>query len=492
MAPINQALLFAINNTTNRYEAAALADRLGGDVVEAKPKVSFPPDWVLEYAKGPVARAVFAVTYCNDPGTLSEISASERRITVLGALAKNLYLPRVFYEAMLTRVTDGQRRDLETARIGAEDLVKTPRDRIAELLEDPTMFQFGRHGRATSVSGFLNTLREYASTDPKAIDQVLLAEANNGHQLVSAFLQNYYASASSYDDVWECVTLSPRHVLDLYSEETRTTVLYDLVRTCTRQSTQRRPIDVDVAELLLTLSAPATYVNGRESLRHLFTPEAISLLVVSVEWAPLLVLQYVDDAQFATLLSTLPPSPDTKLLYPIDNDRARLELVLDALLGSLGPARPILTARDLDRVMGCFDDPDDVLITKLLTISDADIAFSYVSGNYNITGPNEERIRVLPRKELVANIVKDYPEISDKWRRLATPVKENRYPLEYTHTLLDLIPGLYFTLLNEPAFTGYFYERLGATGADSTQIVEQLEVSSGLTFSDLCETLQHL
>jgi hypothetical protein len=142
--------------------------------------------------------------------------------------------------------------------------------------------------------------------------------------------------------------------------------------------------------------------------------------------------------------------------------------------------------------MGCFDDPDDVLITKLLTISDADIAFSYVSGNYNITGPNEERIRVLPRKELVANIVKDYPEISDKWRRLATPVKENRYPLEYTHTLLDLIPGLYFTLLNEPAFTGYFYERLGATGADSTQIVEQLEVSSGLTFSDLCETLQHL
>ena len=305
-------LIFKLNSVTNPYEAAIIADQLGEIVRSATPRVTMPPDWVLENSKKRLDIARFAVTYCNDPATLAAVARSERRYGVLEALCANALLPATAFGLIIQR-SDAQRRAIyEHHRASAIENAEVPvRDDYApDFVTSKATYE--GNSSALQRRTLLHKVLTQREEDPTLMDRLFVNEARfDRTDLLSAFLNYTYTASSdpSADYPFSLATQSVNQVLDVYNDLQQATALQSLVGALVHLREQAAPVSAAVVtKIIEKATPPAQFADHAHERVQLFTREAVDLLVARPEWFTLLSYHELSDAQFNDAYENTPPT----------------------------------------------------------------------------------------------------------------------------------------------------------------------------------------
>ena len=481
-----QVLKFGLTHSDNRYHAAILADELGSAMCAVTPAVSFPSDWVLEKSRGSVDIAIFAVTNCDDPAILSEISRKDRRHTVLKALCANRAFPETAYQALIARSTYAHQQELTAAYNDARVVPLTLEEKIEEFLNDPATLY--NNESEYHRKDHMVVVQKFAAHDHTVVDRLIRKEAERSDScaLALTYLQHYYARAAKYAKTWDLLTLTPSELIGLYSKAPRTKLLEKLLQCVVSTSPLHALIDEDIAPLLAELAAPSN-VSLFNSQRHdIFTAEATDLLVQHPRWAGVLSVQEISDEQFLTILSAASADDMTTLTILLGTSRVRLAAYLEKLT-SCEPAR-LLRDSDWSTFTLCHgpqDPPQELL--SLVPYSSQESIISFLKGE--LVYPETET-RVLPEIDDLP-LVLNYLTISTSTARLFVNAFNAGYlPGDYIDSLVDLTPGLAYVALDNTIASRHVYEVLMATGATLDEAIAALDAAKEQPLLDIAAALR--
>lgn len=483
-------LIFGINNTTNRYYGASLADQLDGEYLAkwTQPQFFFPLDWVLEHSKGPVDEAAYAVRYCDDSETLAAIARRERRLAVMKALASNPCLRADSFDDVIARTGDEHHRILHYLRTNAVDnaaVHQSPEEEIAELLAAERTYDTG-----VNSSRYVTVLERVAGLSgicPTLADQLLRREAALGKfAYASGYLEHYYVNPSEQRKTFSMVTLSPEEIVGLHNPSAQDALLSALLRNLEYAEEQIQPIDLGVVRAMATsIVDPPDTLDYDYAAREIFCSEGVDILIEVPGWHVFLERQIMSNDQFARLVESVDYEHVNALFSQLKGNREKLI----ALLAKVDKVSSY--DDDASNALECLSGPDDELLATILDLSDDVTISNYIKGEY-LVGANKETL--LPALSeipaLVAKLVAEYPDAFDgfsyyiRYNRSSVNVSD-----EYIATLIECIPGLAFELRGDKTYSSDIYQMLMATGVREDDLLEAFSDANKMSLLNLKETL---
>jgi hypothetical protein len=472
----DQALLFGINHTDNRFFGAALADELGDQLVHAKPKFFFPPDWVLERAQGSAGVAEFAVTYCDCPDTLGTIARRERRIGVTKVLAENKHLRDADYAIMLDRIRDeSHRREIARTRRG---VVGAPAYEAAVIVAaGPTLDQV--MGQVAS-----------GECDHNPLDRLFETEAEqNQHGAVARYIAASYVYAKD-SEVWATSTYSPSAALALYPVQEQAAVLSDLISSLDSCNEQCAPLGLDMVELLIACGLVVKGPSNSYAPRYIFSEEAADVLLEVPGWVSFLRRQLLSEAQFERMLEvSYEATLKREFFSHLHGSRERLVKFLEHM--STATDSKYWIGGDLDSALACISDSDDPLTFEMVQRSSEYEIRRYVEGSCKV-GPSRQV--TLPTLEQLLALYEQSPE---SFEHVGYALTQNSYayndraPLDETYVdmLIDNVPGLALSLLGSPKYGDQLYARLMGLGVTEEQVVDAFRDAKNLSLKSVIAAL---
>lgn len=476
MPQADQALLFGINHTTNRYYGAALADELGDQLTHASPKFFFPPDWVLEKSQGPANIAEFAVKYCDCPDTLGTIARRERRIGVTKALAENKHLRDADYAIMLDRIRDeSHRREIARTRRG---VVGAPAYEAAVIAAaGPTLDQV----MSQVVSG---------ECDYNPLDRLFETEAGqNQHGAVSRYLAASYIYAKD-SEFWATSTHSPSAALALYPVAEQAVILSDLISSLDSCNEQCAPLGLDMVELLIACGLVGKVPSNSYAPRYIFSEEAADVLLGEPGWISFLRRQLLSEAQFERMLEvSYAATLKREFFSHLHGSRERLVKFLETM--SNAADSKYWVGGDLDSVLACISDPNDPLIFEMVQRASEYEIRRYVEGFCKV-GPSKQAS--LPTLEQLLVLYEQSPE---SFEHMGYALTQNSYAYNgstaldeaYVDMLIDNVPGLALSLLGSPKYGDQLYARLMGLGVTEEQVVDAFRDAKNLSLKSVIAAL---
>lgn len=488
MPPSTKALRFGLSNTDNSFEAAILADQLGENMTRALPKVGFPPDWVLERSRGPVDLAVYAVTYCNHVETLMAVARRDRRFRVIQALAANSYLPNSSYNEIIERVTPDQRRNIEGQRAINVVVTVPPNDSVEALLADPA--SYSHVDKRSTLTSAMARVTALSKENPDVGTSFLLAAGEHEDTGPAVlYLLERYSATTELCDVWAPVALSPREVVDLYVGAKKVELLKLFLRGLIVGESQKEPVGVDIVGELIATAPTARLFSPKTSgvKRHIYTPEAVSLLVNNPEWVALLEGQILSEDDLATLIATAPRGTGASIFALLEASRDRLAKLVERLEGPdvlLAEPVPEIFETHWQMALACLSDGDDELVRRLLVFANEGVVLNYMVGDYNNEKGTKAWVSVMPHVEDVPGLVGEFPKAAERLSGRFGTYRELELDRDYAHALIEYAPTLALVILDNPAYSKYIFEYLLSSGAGLEVILEYIDHNQALSLRD--------
>jgi hypothetical protein len=488
-----KTLLFGLQHTTDVGEAERLADMLGERVEKASTDVWLSPEWVTAHAKGSAIVARFAIGHCNDSATLDRIAAREKRVAVARKLSYNEFLSDEAYTAMLGRFSSNARREMESARRSCLAPVLSDEEQFSAFISDPDTFR--NFANSHLQKGVVRHLKAFLDTVENPVERFLTANAASGDREGACyFLGAYYGLSGGDPEILKDLSWTPEYMLSLLDDMDKKTVLAWFLEKFLHWSTAE-PIrlvelpmmelileHVDPTELFVNLISRTDFSNTGEEPRVLFSDEALGVLIGADGWINMLAQSVLSDDQFEELLMHTPPEHVAPLFRLLQGSATRLEKLLDVVRNA--------TTIDFDgarMALEALSDPEDLLIGKVMALSNDEVITFYLSGLLNVSGKD---LFCAPAK-----IPAYLKSISDEEHGHAAVLdlvlgRLDRLDAEHLYSLIDHLKGFANRIIeHDTVGSAYVYERLASTGADLAICLEQLDRATNVGLVDLCAML---
>lgn len=479
--PLSQtALVFGLNNTTNRFHAATLADQLGPACLNQKthPKVSFPSDWVLEKSKGTVELARYAVKYCNDPDVLGQIARKDRRLAVMKSLAGNRHLTFADYTTMLERADFSHYYDIESARdrLRLDDPVPEPPPLIvAEPVVEPLTLKdvLGQIQIGTATSALLGTLLEEEAASGKLV-------------AIAAYLKLTFVSLDN-EELWRGVPYTALEALALYSPANQTSALANLVNCLYAATEQRELISLEVAQLFVERAVPTNGGVSYGPTHEIFTQEAVEYLLDYPAWGEILTHQTLSEEQFLRLL-TAPLRPWRELFAHLHGSESRLVALVEFMQTLQDP--PKFFDSEWNAALSCVADVESPLLTAMLTYSDETTLRHFIEGRFELT-VNRQKVIIEPTIEQVLDLyARDPGCITGLHYQLRDTAVTGKLSKGYRQALLLRVPSVAYSCLEYSQCSEHIYEQLTATGAPEDEVLAAVDTLREASLESVIATLK--
>ncbi len=507
-------LLFGLENAIAPSEVDRLLELLGEAAYAADLTTLPTSEWVLAAARGPLERARFAVSRCEDAVTLGTIARTERRMGVIRSLVLNEHLAEPDFRTLRMRLTarglaDGELAELDAMRLRAAPTLTT--ESLTASLDDLESFRALVVARRRDRVLDDLSRAELAHLVPEGqVERFLDAALKfSDAPVITQFLRAYYGLAPNaaltalYRARRSAPLPTPSRVVGDCPADLRAEVLTALASNlATANSLPHPPIallDEALAHEMLADAHPPTIDETAGRLPGLgtyefATPAALDAILDDPAWIALIERAVIDDEQFAHAIRA--QLPVTTLLRMIHGRQRRVELLVRSGVR--------LDYRGFTEALSAIVDVDDPLIEDLVECSEAMVVVCYLCGALALHGrpllcrPSRipHHLGRLPAdgsaiQSLTSLIIQT---ISSWGPSMASSPTLN----EYLRSLLSYVPGLARACAIasrpsaiRPART-YVYERLIATGASPAVLLDQLGRASNASLDDLCATLRRL
>lgn len=489
--PSLDALLFAINNTTNRFFGAALADQIiqaptnyssKSPLLRTNPKFSFPDEWVLEHSRGPVDIAVFAVAHCHAPDVLAQIARHDRRLAVLKALVYNANLRPVDAAIACERVEPTHRRELERLHRQTVHNAAPPVEPVEPVVP------------AAPVPEILTLRRTIEKVQAGLADvslfATLLAEevSYNRHEALSDYLLATYVGADRAI-YWASIEATPAEVLAFYRPTCQKEALTTLFATLASASTTRALVPAELVQLAIDLDVELPSHPRRHEKPHpMLEDQVVDMLITHPGWLQFLTLHPISDDQFATILEREYTSNTRDLAALLHGSRERLVALLTYLDNPTIEVRG-LTDYEWGFAVQCLTTADDELITTMVHHSLLSGLRPYVEGRLRLA--DEKATPLLPTLSRALEIYEMNPAAFAGVQNVLT-VSSPALPEEYVSAIIDHIPDIAYRMLENTARAAYVYSRLLSSGATEGEVLDHVDDLKDRSLNDVVSLLTDL
>jgi hypothetical protein len=326
---------------TNAVDAMMRANALS---TKLRVPTGLHPQWVRAQIGAPAATAIFAASNCHDPDVLSEFAHTERRITVLSAIADN---PHARPETV----------DFCELRLYGQPAPEIPEDLHANAGFIPApppqapVPEAQRVPRSLARAGF-NTLdawnpledlpQQVLSLSGPAQDIVTLVErarALNNEATISAIVRGYYGplprGVPVTTKLWNAIVPGPLDLLGTLPKAAQTRIFEELLfeREEDSYSGVINKWDLPLIELMASSAIRCDPINiwSPEDGVDFLTPEALDKVLVTKRLWPLLLITERTAENLPRILASLPASD------------VRYDIIAHLLAGPPGPLSAALT-----------------------------------------------------------------------------------------------------------------------------------------------------
>jgi hypothetical protein len=462
--------------TSDPAEAAAVADRLGHKMVDTTPGVPYPGEWVLLKQKSSVKVAAYAVTNCTDAEVLTKIGSTTKHLTVLGALLGSTELSETAKDVISKRLAVLSSKDPAVPKIS-----------IAQHFTELTTRIVNQHNEC-----MLDLAGARLEPSPQTVDDVLRTLVKQGKfWAVSSYISSK-AGSGNPRTFWLTGSLGLTQALDLLPQSSHKAVLEEVLDKLFSDnyydyesiSDPQRVIDEELLTRIINKVSPR-FVSHLEFIDNspgiAFSDAAVTLLLKTEKWRPLLGAQVLSDEQLKQLIAVTPSDERVKLLRYVRESRSGLKMVLASLPSGTKLTEEVALYDSLDSLTSTRDP----LLAQLVSLATPEMLLGYIVGDWGVSCST-----ALPS-------IKQLPVLGQRVAQLPLGILLSRlgdistynHSLSYLRGLVNFIPGAYYELLDREPVAEYIYHKLHATGASSDLIVDQLRTAQHTTLTTLCEVL---
>ena len=524
MNPTDQVVKFMLENASTAEEVAHLAGLLPeSSLLNANPKVAFPPSWVLARQKDSVNLAVYAIRHCEDPDTLAACVPMANRLSVLEALSESKYLSataRVALEAKTAKWKESAHKAF----------LKAIPARLAKLLDA---------FRGAYSLGDINELLSNELVPASFVDELVDSLITRDYD---AMLQSYMASSFGITDTplyqafWARSSRDPLVMFNGLSPEVRHRLSLKLVAMASdnyysKIGSDLIPADVTASIIEALAQEPDRIPEINRALhkvRHTYTDESIDpptaklvgegvrpidnglrktqgsersspysttnqlcrgridLILAKPELASLLTYQRLNPLQLSRLITQVDPARLEDLLVIVGESSALALMVYQAMPESMEISDVPMTRLVLETMA----DASDPLLAEMINHASPSSLVDYITGRWHIRrrtiGPTADQL-----PGLLARLPQPLPDsLRATLSSFVSGIKHND-PLSspYVKAYLDTVPGAASGALDSSPCGSYVHQRLLSTGASADVILDQLTLAPTVSLNHLCEVL---
>lgn len=532
MSKKTEVLAFSLAHEQDPLRACRLADRLGHTMIDVTPRVSYPPHWVKTTAKGPVEIASYAISHCDDPGTLLEILRRDKRKGVRVALAKNPHINDEIRAILSEIASQGCPGDYEIRNALAGPGL-SPDEARRSLLANPVKFIGDYPGVGivnlllspdTSTAGAKRTLRRLISQKKSPRRGAVAKELVRGLLGVGESPNWNELSRKVGFGISEILTMVPEHAKEILASVFRN--VYDARGPELSREVVDLMIHYDTAPLIsrsLYRSSRATRMFSRADVARLvkvpewrdvlmstglYADEIVNLIVYSWGHCEPSFLETLLERSYLVkaLCEGLNEADTTRLLKMLnDSDKELLLVYLGhvreialAILKSLSPGVLLNLARRRNGlgyryhlrdsyapILKAITSSDDPLLGALLEHTSVEELIQYLSGNWKIQGD----VCLCPKAGEIEGLLKRLTNTSSEG------IKNGPQDVIYSLNTEVLTPEVLFVLVDQvadplghflvnPVTAEYISGQLDTLGLDPDIIIEHLSEHPYMAFKD--------
>jgi hypothetical protein len=479
---VRNALFETIAETADQVHATNAADvlaRSGAIPANLTVAAGLHPQWVRAQMGAAAATAIFAVTNCHDPLALDDFARSERRVTVLRAIAYNEFATpetvdfcndRIAFEADARPAANPVANFPEAVHLPIEAPVRELRD-VPEAERVPA--PFARPGSTVldpdDPLGELPNAVLYLNGPAEAIALLMeRARALNNAETILTYVCGYYGPTNDEGRairLWNAIAENPLDLLETLPKTRQRSVFSTLFEEREDRG-YNAPVnqwDERLIDLMIDAKIPApTNWSPSDAGEEFLTPGAMAKVIATPRLWPLLYLAPLTPQFVPEIFEKVRGDVRENLIDALTNDCS--SEVMAAALFYEGPANihTELARCGFTTLAYALSGPSDPAVAVAASLVDYDELITYLFDGEDFDRyETKERFAPVDQVPVIAALalakVDDFDELVEQVRNIIAPSTMTR---EYAFALMDCVPCAWEALLASDKTRDYVIERI--------------------------------